>query len=107
MMTNLGPQCSKQIFERKKIQNGNTGNHPDLPPSRGMGYFAEFQRRIFPHSYPSKISEIPEVSFPKPDISVPGPTLWPLHSSNGVHLCGQGGKTDGASSGDKNPPVPR
>ena len=62
-MTNLGPQCSKQIFERKNGQNGNSGNHPDFPPSRRMGYLAGFQRRILPHSYPSKISKIQSVHF--------------------------------------------
>ena len=107
MAANLGSQCSKQIFERKNIQNGNTGNHPDLPPSRGMGDFAGFQQRLFPHSYPSKVSEIPPVSFPKSDVPVPGPTIWPLHSSYGVHLHGQRGKIDGLSLGYKNPPVPR
>ena len=77
----------------------------DIPS--GMGYLAGFQRHIFPHSYSSKISEIPRVSFPKPDLPVPGPTRWPLHSSYGVYLRGQRGKIDGPSLGYKNPPVPR
>ena len=107
MAANLRPQCSHQIVERKNIQNGNTRNHPDLPPTRGMGDLAGFQRRLFPHSYSSKISKIPQISLSKPDFSGPGPAFWPLHSSYGVHLRGQRGKIDGSSLGYKNPPVPR
>ena len=39
--------------------------------------------------------------------SVQGSSLWPLHSSNGVHLCGQRGQVNGSIPGYKNPPVPR
>ena len=38
---------------------------------------------------------------------VQGPTLWPVHSSHGVHSGGQRGQTDGFTEGYKNPPVPR
>ena len=50
MATNLGPQCSKQIFECKNIQNGNPRNNSDFLATRGMGDIAGFQRRLFPHS---------------------------------------------------------
>ena len=43
MAANFGPQCSKQIFERKNIQNGNSGNYSDLLTTRGMGNIAGFQ----------------------------------------------------------------
>ena len=33
--------------------------------------------------------------------------IWPLHSSNGVHLCGQRGQVNGSITGYKDPPVPR
>ena len=58
------------------------------------------QRRLFPHS---SSCEVPEKSV----LSVPGPSLWPLHSSNGVHLCGQRGQVNGSIPGYKDPPVPR
>ena len=47
------------------------------------------------------------VSFPKPDVSILDPPLWPLNSSYGVHFRGQVSKIDGSSSEYKNPPVPR
>ena len=35
------------------------------------------------------------------------PSLWPVHSSHGVHSGGQRGQTRGFSEGYKDPPVPR
>ena len=40
-------------------------------------------------------------------IPVQRPTLWPVHSTHGVHSGGQRGQTDGFTEGYKNPPVPR
>ena len=89
MAANLGPQCSKQIFEHKNIQNGDPRDNSILLTTRGMGDIAEFQQRLFPHTSTHPVQEIPPVSLPKPDIPVPGSSLWPLNSSYGVHLCGQ------------------
>ena len=50
MATNLGPQCSKLIFEHKNIQNGNPRDDLDFLTIRGMGYITGFQQRLFPHS---------------------------------------------------------
>ena len=88
MATNLGPQCSKQIFERKNIQNGNPRDNSD-----------------FLTSHP--VQEVSQVPLPKSVLSVPGPSPWPLNSSDGVHLCGQRGKINGSVPGYKDPPVPR
>ena len=92
MATNLGPQCSKQIFERKNIQNGNPRNNSDFLATIGMSDIAGFQRRLFPDSS---------------SFEVPDPSLWPLHSPDGVHLCGQRGQVNGSIPGYKDPPVPR
>ena len=75
--------------------------------TRGMADIAGFQRCLFPHSNTLPIQEIPPFSLPKPDLPIPGSSLWPLNSSYGVHLCGQRGQVDGSSSGYKDPPVPR
>ena len=105
--TGLGPQCSKQIFERKNIQDGNPGNNSDLTATRRMGDIAGFQRRLFPHSSPCEVQEISQVPFPRSVLSIPGSSLWPLHSSHGIHLCGQRGEANGSIPGYKDPPVPR
>ena len=107
MATHLGPQCSEQIFERKNIQNGNPRNNSDFLATRGMGDIAGLQRRLFPHSSSHQVPEISPVPFSKSVLSVPGPSLWPINSSDGVHLCGQRGQVNGSIPGYKDPPVPR
>ena len=107
MATNLGPQCSKQIFERKNIQNGNPRNNSDFLATGGMGDIVGLQRRLFPHSSSCAVPEISQVPFPKSVLSVQGPSLRPLHRSDGVHLCGQRGQVNGSIPGYKDPPVPR
>ena len=107
MATSLEPQCSKLIFERKNIQNGNPRGNSDFLATRGMGDIAGFQRRLFPHCSSCQVPEISQVPLPKSVLSVPGPSLWPLNSSDGVHLCGQRGQVNGSIPGYKDPPVPR
>ena len=106
MATNLGPQCSKQIFERKNIQNGNPRDNLDFL-TRGMGDITGFQQRLLPHSNPHRVPKVSPVPFPKPILPVPGPPLWPINSSDGVHLCGQRGQVNGSVQRYKDPPVPR
>ena len=106
MATHIGPQYSEQIFERKNIQNGNPRDS-DFFTSRGMGDLAGLQRRLFPHSSSCQVPEISQVPLPKSVLSVPGPSLWPLNGSNGVHLCGQRSQVNGSVPGYKDPPVPR
>ena len=77
----LRSQCSKQIFERKNIQNGNTRDNSDFPTAGGMGDIAGFQRHLFPHPHSHWVPEISQVPFPKPVLPVQRPPLWPLNGS--------------------------
>ena len=72
-----------------------------------MGDIVGLQRRLFPHSSSCAVPEISPVPFPKSVLSVQGPSLRPLHCSDGVHLCGQRGQVNGSIPGYKDPPVPR
>ena len=107
MASHPGPQCTKQIFERKNIQDGNPRDNSVFLTSRGMGNIAGFQRRLFPHSSSCQVPEISQAPFSKSVLPVPGSALWPLNSSDGVHLHGKGGETNGSVQGYKDPPVPR
>ena len=105
--TNLGPQCSQQIFERKNVQNGDPRDNQNLSTTGGMGDITGFQRHLFPHSNTQPFPEVPPVSLPKPNIPVLGCSIWPVNSSYGVHLYGQGSQVNGSVQGYKDPPVPR
>ena len=46
---------------RRKVQNGNSRVHQDLPDSRGMGIIYRPIRRLPSHPHPSKLKEIPKL----------------------------------------------
>ena len=45
----------------RKVQNGNSRVHQDLPDSRGMGIVNRFVGRLPSHPHPPKLKEIPKV----------------------------------------------
>ena len=90
-----------------EIQNGDTGNHQDITPTRGVGYLNRFQRRLLPYTNTGTVQEIPEISCPGSDLPIQGTALWSLHSTLGVHCGSKRGETDGHTQGYKDPLVPR
>ena len=60
--TFLGPETQQQVeaYRRSKqtkpfpqggkIHNGDTGNHQDIPPKRGVGYLNRLQGRLLPYT---------------------------------------------------------
>ena len=90
-----------------EIQNGDTGNHQNVPPTRGVGYLNRFQGRLLPYTNTGTVQEISEISYPGSDIPVQGTALWSVHSTLGVHCNSKRGETDGHAQGYKDPPVPR
>ena len=107
METDLRSEQTKPLSQGGEIQNGNTGNHQDLPPIRGVGHLDRFQGRLLSYPHTGTIQEISQVPCRRSDISVQSSALWPVHSSLGVHSGSQRGQTDGYTQGYKNPPVPR
>ena len=87
-----------------EIQNGDTGNHQDIPPTRGVGHLNRFQGCLLPYTNAGTVQEISEISCPRSDIPVQGPAFWSVHSTLGVYCDSKGGETDGQSQGYKNPP---
>ena len=53
-----------------EIQNGDTRNHQNIPPARGVGHFHRFQGRLLPYTNTGTIQEIYEISRTGPDIPV-------------------------------------
>ena len=97
---------SQQIPQGRKIQNGDTRNDLDLPTDRVVGDVNRFQGHLLPYTYTKPIQEISEISCPGQNIPIQSTTIWPVHSSFGVHCSEQRGQTDGFTEGYKNPPVP-
>ena len=93
--------------QNRKIQDGDSGNHQDIPPTGGMGNLHRLQGRLFPHSDTGTVKEISEVSRPGTDLPIQSSPFRSIHSSHGVHYHSEGGKVYGHSEGYKDPPIPR
>ena len=75
----------------REIQNGDTGNHQDVPPTCSIYQYRNSPGNICPGS----------------DIPIQRSAFRSVHSTLGVYCCSKGGETDGHTQGYKNPPVPR
>ena len=105
--TDPRPEHLEHLFEHRDVQDGNPRDNKNLPPSRGVGHIHRFQRSILPHTNSQSVQEVHALSPPGSVLPVQNPSLWPVHSSHGVHSGGQRGQTRGFSEGYKDPPVPR
>ena len=97
----------EQVPQNRHVQDGDSGNHPDLATERGVGDLARFQRRILSHPYSPPVEEVHEILSQQKSVPVHCPSLRVGHSSSRVHQDSQGGETYGSEQGYKNPPVPR
>ena len=93
------PEQFKPISQGSKIQTGDTGNHQNLLPARGVGYLNRHQGRVLTHS--NTIQEISEISRPGSDIPIQGTPIRFVYSTHGVHCSSKGGETDGHTQGYK------
>ena len=107
MEANIRPEQVKPFPQSGEIQDGDTGNHQNISPTRGVGHLGRLQRRLLPHTNTGTIQEISQISYPGPDLPVQSSSLWSVHSPHGVHCDSQRGETDGRIPGYKDPPVPR
>ena len=107
MEANTGPKQAKPFPQGGEIQNGDTGNHQNIPPTRRVGHLSRFQRCLLPHTNTGTIQGISKIPCPGPDLSIQGTAFWSVHSAHGVHCVSKGGETDGHTQGYKDPPIPR
>ena len=107
MEANTGPKQLKRFPQSGKVQDGDTGNHQNIAPTRRVGHLSRLQRCLLPHTDTRTIQKISTFSCPGPDLPVQSIAFRSVHSAHGVHCISQGGETDGHTQGYKNPPVPR
>ena len=97
----------ERLFEHRVVQDGDPRDNKNLPTVRGVGHIHRFQRRILPHTNSQSVQEVHAFLPPGSVLPVQSPSLWPVHSTHGVHSGHQRGQTHGTSKGYKDPPVPR
>ena len=68
MEANTRPEQTKPFPQGGKIQNGDTGNHQNISPTRGVGHLSRLQGRLLPRTNTGTIQEISQISYPGPDL---------------------------------------
>ena len=64
----------------RKVQNGNSRVHSDIPDSRGMGKVDRPIRRLPSHPHPPKLKEIPKVLLQFPGVPIHLSSIRPGHA---------------------------
>ena len=94
METYTRSEQTKSIPQSEKIQNGDTRNHHNIPPARGVDQLNRFQGRLFPYPNTGTVQEIPQISCPGPVIPVQSPAIQTVHSTLGIYSDCKRSETD-------------
>ena len=100
-------ECIKYASIGSHIQDGDCRSYTKLHLQKGMGCISRSNRRVLPHSYPSKISKSASLSCGRTFVPVQSPTFWYSYSSTRIHPHCQRGKANASKQGHTHPPVPR
>ena len=79
------PKQAQCFSTRRKVQNGNSRVHQDLPDSRGMGIVDRSIRRLPTHPHTSALKEVPKILPQVSGVPVHLPPLQTVHSPPGFH----------------------
>ena len=101
------PKQAQHFSTRRKVQNGNSRVHQDLPDSRGVGIVDRSVGRLPAHPHPSKLKEIPKVLLQVSGIPVHLPPIRTSHSPPGLYNDCKGGEANGPLQRTQTSPIPR
>ena len=74
------PKQAQHFSTRRKVQNGNSRVHQDLPDSRGVGIVDRSVGHLPTHPHPSKLKEIPTVLLQVTGVPIHLPPIRTSHS---------------------------
>ena len=97
---------AQHFFTCRKVQNGNSRVHQNLPDSRGMGVVDRPIRRIPSHPHPPKLKEIPKVLPQVTGVPVHLSSIWTGHSPSSLYNDCKGSKANGPHKGTQTSPIP-
>ena len=100
------PQQAQHFSTRRKVQNGNSRVHQDLPDSWGVGIVDRSVRRLPTHPHPPKLKEIPKVLLQGSGVPVHLPPIRTSHSPPGLYNDCKGSETNGPLKRTQNSPIP-
>ena len=97
---------AQHFYTRRKVQNGNSRVHQDLPDSRGMGIIDRPVGRLPSHPHPPKLGEISKVLPKVTSVPVHHPPFRTSHSVPGLYNDCKGSEANGPLEGTQTSPVP-
>ena len=97
---------AQHFSTHRKVQNGNSRVHLDLPDSRGMGIPNRPIRRLPSHPHPPKLKEIPKVLPQVAGVLVHFPPFWTSHSPPGLYNDCKGSEANGPLQRTQTSPIP-
>ena len=100
------PKQTQDFSTRRKVQNGNSRVHQDLPDSRGVGIVDRSVRRLPTHPHPPKLKEMPKVLLQVSGVPVHLPPIRTSHSPPGLYNDCKESETNGPLKRTQNSPIP-
>ena len=100
------PKQAQHFSTRRKVQNGNSRIHQDLPDSRGVGIADRSVGHLPAHPHPSKLKEIPKVLLQVTGVPIHLPPIRTSHSPPGLYNDCKGSETNGPLKRTQNSPIP-
>ena len=100
------PQQAQHFSTRRKVQNGNSRVHQDLPDPWGVGIVDRSVGRLPTHPHPPKLKEIPKVLLQGSGVPVHLPPIRTSHSPPGLYNDCKGSETNGPLKRTQNSPIP-
>ena len=100
------PKQAQHFSTCRKVQNGNSRVHQDLPDSRGMGIVDRSVGRLPAHPHPSKLKEIPKVLLQISGVPVHLPPIRTSHSPSGLYNDCKGSEANGPLQRTQTSPIP-
>ena len=97
---------AQHFSTRRKVQNGNSRVHQDLPDSRGVGSVDGPVGRLPAYPHPPKLKEIPKVLLQGSGVPVHLPPVRTSHSPPGLYHDRKGGETNDPLKRTQNSPIP-
>ena len=100
------PKQAQHFSTRRKVQNGNSRVHQDLPDSRGVGIVDRSIGHLPTHPHPSTLKEIPKVLLQVTGVPIHLPPIRTSHSPRGLYNDRKGSETNGPLKRTQNSPIP-
>ena len=100
------PKQAQHFSTCRKVQNGNSRVHQDLPDSRGVGIVDRSVGRLPTHPHPPKLKEIPKVLLQVTGVPVHLPPIRTSHSPPGLYNDCKGSETNGPVQRTQSSPIP-